>query len=192
VATCESASKHSTIQISTQFRFHVMGQASLVVLARVCEKRFQILAHQPVQDRFGRATGNVRGCESSHGRSNTPIFVPCSCDWISREKQPASGDLATFEGDAATAAVDPSRRHVPLRGCLPFRCRKPGREGGRLSNRVRGSVTTEAPKTRYVSAPASAGSSSTDALWAYYSPRGRTESPSIWSSKADSRATSAR
>ncbi len=34
----------------------------------------------------------------------------------------------------------------------------------------RRSVTTNAPKTRYVSAVASAGSSSTDVLWAYYSP----------------------
>ena len=35
---------------------------------------------------------------------------------------------------------------------------------------VRRSVTTEAPKTRYVSAPASAGSSLTDTLSTGYSP----------------------
>ena len=38
------------------------------------------------------------------------------------------------------------------------------------SNRFADSAITNAPKTRYVSAVASAGSSSTDVLWAYYSP----------------------
>ena len=43
----------------------------------------------------------------------------------------------------------------------------------RLSNRFADSAITNAPKTRYVSAVASAGSSSTDVLWAYYSLPGR-------------------
>jgi len=72
----EALAKVAARQIRAQLLLDVAGQAALVVLARVGDERFEVLADELVEDRFCRAARQVRGREGSHDEQRAS---PDSC-----------------------------------------------------------------------------------------------------------------
>jgi hypothetical protein len=90
VAACEAVGEDSAAEIGPELLFDILGKRASVAFARVGEERFQVIAHDAVEDRLGGTAGEVWGGKARHAplalRGGVPGLRRCNSGELPRSR----------------------------------------------------------------------------------------------------------
>ena len=105
----EPLGEDTTFEVGPELGLDVAGEATVVVLAGVREKRFEMPVHKTVENGLGRTAGQVRGGKRGHGGVPFADRVPPGC-----ARDSAGSRRAVPVRTGPRVAADTSRDHPQL------------------------------------------------------------------------------